>query len=352
MATLHFAERSIELSLAYFGPLQAGCGTNVRHLHRLVSARDRSELRRVGGKDRRERMWRFSYLPVDPPRIPGFEVRVRVGSIPSGPDLSLDRDEALTGVDGIVFVVDARATRADDNLAALLDLEQLLARQGLDLGSLPIVLQVNRLDAPDARPPERAVEALNPFGFPVHESMARKGEGVRETHDAVLAAVLTRLRDNTPDHTLHTAVSTYSPAYRAKQEQALLEHAAHLPQARRTPPPHLQVPPTAEIPCRVPQLKGATPLHHIRTELQRGRLRVEAIYARDDGTHRKLAVLVEPGADETPRPTPPAPAPAPTPLLPPADDAPPGELPRLAYGLWGLVGGLVSGVLLGYLWFG
>lgn len=357
MAWVHFGERTIELELAYFGPLQAGCGTNVRHLHRAQPARERTELKRLGGKDHQERMWLFTYLPLDTPRVPGFEVRVRVCSIPSGADLELDRDSMFAALDGIVFVADARAGRTEPNAAAILDLEQCLTRQGMELGALPMVFQVNQTDAQNARPLERVVEDLNPFGFPVFEAMARQGKGVLETHEALLGAVLTRLRDNLAGGEATLNLTALTRASRDKAEAAILAHVASLPQADRQVPASFGLPAAAEIPVRLPELRDSTPVQHVRTEIVGPRVRVETVYKRDDGSHRKLAILVEPGDTPVPLSPPSTPhlhtASHPPPVRRmPASDELPGELPRLTYGFGGLLGGLLAGLFLGYIWFG
>lgn len=358
MATVHFDEHVIELNVAYFGPLQAGCGSNVRHLHRTAPARERSELRRVGAKDRKERMWWFSYQPNDPPTVTGFEIRVRVVSVPSAAELELDRDAMLTGVDGIVLVCDARGSRTEANVAALQDLEQLLVRQGIELGSLPMIFQVNQADAQNARPFERVVEDLNPFGFPVFEATARTGRGVIETHDAIVAAITSRLRDNLHGAEASVTLTALTRAQLERAEDAIVSHAAALPQAARQMPAALGLPASAEIPVRLTELRGSSPIQHVRTEVRGARLRVTATFRREDGTHRKLAFLIEPGEPPGEAPggrrtaTELAASRVPTrEAFVPSREVP-GDLPGLGYGIAGVVGGLTAGVLLGYIWFG
>jgi hypothetical protein len=216
------------------------------------------------------------------------------------------------------------------------------------------VFQVNQLDAQSARPADRVVEELNPFGFPAFEAMARQGKGVQETHEAILAAVLGRLRDHLQGGALDLTVTAMTRAEREHVEDTIVDHAATLPQARRPAPGTLGVPTTAEIPLRLAELRGSRPLQHVRTEVKGDRLRIEGVFRRADGSHRKLALLIEPGSDEATAPvarretsTPP-PAPPSRPLV--TVDEIPGELSRLTYGVAGLVGGVLIGVLAGYVW--
>jgi signal recognition particle receptor subunit beta len=354
VATVDFTERTIELNVAYFGPSQAGSGTNVRHLHRIQPGREKAELRSSGGKDGKERVWWFAYTLPDAPRVPGFEIKVRVCSVPGGPDVAAGREDMFTGMDGVVFVADARASRTEDNLAALLDLEQSLVRHGIDLAALPVVFQVNQTDAQNARTPERVVEDLNPWGFPVFEAMARQGKGVVDTHEAILAAVVTRVRDNLSTHHMVMPIAELSRANREDAESVVMRHTAQLPPSSRSSSTGMALPASVEILMRPPELRGAVPVQHVRTEVRGERLRVDTVFRRNDGTYRKLALLIEPGGEEAPtaRVVPvEAPAPPPPQRRVFAPDSP-GEMPRLAYGISGLVAGVLTGIMVGYILYG
>ena len=78
----------------------------------------------------------------------------------------------------------------------LLALETLLGQRGLELASLPMAIQVNHCDTPEARPADNVVYDLNPYGFPVIEAMASEPRGVLETHTEVVGALVARIRDN------------------------------------------------------------------------------------------------------------------------------------------------------------
>jgi len=364
LATVDFADRTITLNLAWFGPTQSGCGTNVRQLHRLLRAREKTDLRRVGGgKDRTERSWHFSCQPEDLPRIDGFEIRVQLRSVPGGDSVGLDRDTLLRGVDGVAFVADARAHRASANLDAILDLERVLVRHGLHLADLPLVFQVNQTDAANARPPARVLEDLDPFGMPSVEAMARQGQGVKETWDTLLSAALARLRDNLPASRADLSLTAVFRADREGASAVVSRHVGALPADADAAALSSVLPPVAEIMLRPPDLKGQMPIRHVRSTMQGNALRVEAIFRKADGDLRKLALLIE--SPTTARPEPgtmgpstgsgrrPEPS-APSRLLPrpltALDDAP-GELPRLTYGVVGTIAGLISGLSLGYLLF-
>ncbi len=295
MALIDLNARELTLNVVYFGPRGSGCGTNVRQLHRIQPAREKAELRRIAGRERTERIWHFAYHPPERPAVGTLQVKIRVSSVPAGSDLTLAREEVLTGLDGVVFVADARKDRQDANRAAIHDLEAVLAAQGMDLGAIPLVLQVNQTDAPDARPAARVSEDLNPFGLPVFEATTRQGKGVIETHDAMVSAVLTRLRDNMAGNVCSVPVTALWPLQRAKHDLAILEHAAELPQAEQRMPATLSLQPVAEIGVAAPGLDVAAVTQLVRAELLHGRLRTEIVVRTDEGSHRKVALVLAPG---------------------------------------------------------
>ncbi|HMV67236.1 MAG TPA: hypothetical protein PKA64_10330 [Myxococcota bacterium] len=347
MALFDFAKRTLTLNVVYFGPRQAGCGTNVRQLHRTHPARDRVELRRMGSEDKKERIWHFTYRPDPAPAVPGFEVRMRVASVPSAQDLGLQREPFLEGVDGVVFVADARANRAEENVAALHDLEACLVRQGADLAGIPLVFQVNQMDAPNARPLARVMEELNPHGAPAFEALARQGKGVVDTHAALRSLVLARLADQLAPNETPVRLVHVTAAARGAAEDRVLEHAAALPQMPGIPRDG------SEIVVRPAELQQLRPVQVIRCELRAGRLRLETIMRREDGTVRRLTLLVEPGVDtNTPIPEHDTEPVRTGGTVPSGGLAGERDLPGLTYGVVGALGGIVSGFLLGYLVWG
>lgn len=364
MAIIDFAQRDLLLNIVYFGPRQAGCGTNVRQLHRLQPAREKAELVRVGGAasedEGKDRIWHFSYHPADAPRAGGFGVRMRVASVPGGVDVQIPRDDILDGLDGVVFVADARAHRADENRSALHDLERCLAGQGLDLGAIPIVVQVNHADAPNARPTVRVLEELGLSDATSFEGIARQGKAVVETHEAIRDATLSRLHDQLGDHAVAFPVTALSRAARDRVHDLIFKHAHAQPQAGRPLPRRLTPLAPEEVTLRVPQLLGETPLHVLRAEVHGGHFRFDIVTRGADHAVRKLAVHLEPGHETGSSPaaveeiTQPMPAVPSGPPSVPAPPPPPAEndLSPMAYGVIGTVAGFISGFLTYYVSYG
>src|SRR5699024_5751201 len=99
------------------------------------------------------------------------------------------RRAILGGADGVVFVADAAPDRADANRESARELREHLAHYGRDETSLPVVLQINKGDLPDARNAGEVNAELNASGCPEVAAMAMRGIGVRETLASITKTV-------------------------------------------------------------------------------------------------------------------------------------------------------------------
>ena len=69
-----------------------------------------------------------------------------------------------------------------------------LKSMGRPLRDVPHVYQWNKRDLPDALPVSVMEKLLNPEGAPSIEAIAETGQGVMETQNAVLSAVVQAIR--------------------------------------------------------------------------------------------------------------------------------------------------------------
>ena len=100
----------------------------------------------------------------------------------------------LRGVDGIVFVADSQAAKADENIESLDNLKENLKEYGLNLATIPFVLQYNKRDLPSAMTVDELNKLLNEHNSPVFEASANKGTGVFDTLKYVIKLVLDRAK--------------------------------------------------------------------------------------------------------------------------------------------------------------
>lgn len=194
MALINFARKEVEAKIVYYGPAFSGKTTNVQVLHGLVPAQQRGELHSLSTAE--DRTLFFDYVPLQIGQIAGFTAKFKLFTVPGQVFYKETRRVVLQGADAVVFVADCNPDRADANIDSLVDLEENLRSHGLDLSSIPLVIQLNKRDAPNARSVAEMGTDLNPFGVPLIEAIAFEGKGVAETLKAVTDIAAARIRDN------------------------------------------------------------------------------------------------------------------------------------------------------------
>jgi mutual gliding-motility protein MglA len=175
VAQVDFAERRLTLKLVYYGPPHSGKTSNLRALHSAVDKLNRGRLMTLDTRD--DRTLFFDLLPLFF-RASGFAFQIKVYTVPGQPVHEATRKVVLANADGVAFVADSRPDHAGanrqswDNLAANLG--------ALGAGQVPVVVQYNKRDLPDAV----GLTAVDRFGDParlIHAASAASGAGVVET---------------------------------------------------------------------------------------------------------------------------------------------------------------------------
>jgi len=191
MSMINYASREINCKLVYYGPGLGGKTTNLEYVYNKVNPDTRGKL--ISLATEQERTLFFDFLPVDLGNIRGFKTRFHLYTVPGQVYYNASRRLILKGVDGIVFVADSQAERMDANIAAMENLYENLSDYGYDPRQLPIVLQWNKRDLPNAVPAEELRAQLNPTALPEFEAVAVDGRGVFDTLKAVSKSVLKAL---------------------------------------------------------------------------------------------------------------------------------------------------------------
>ncbi len=188
MSMINYASREINCKIVYYGPGLGGKTTNLEYVYRKVNPDTRGKL--ISLATEQERTLFFDFLPVNLGSIRGFKTRFHLYTVPGQVYYNASRRLILKGVDGVIFVADSQAERMDANVAAMENLYQNLAEYGYDPRVLPIVLQWNKRDLPNAVSLEELRAQLNPGGLPEFEAVATEGTGVFDTLRAVSKQVL------------------------------------------------------------------------------------------------------------------------------------------------------------------
>ena len=109
-------------------------------------------------------------MPLDLGQIAGIKTKFQLYTVPGQIYYKSTRRLVLQGVDGIVFVADSSASKLRENQGSFEDLEQNLKEMGKTLADVPIIVQYNKRDLPDAMSIEELEEKVNPHGFPYTEA--------------------------------------------------------------------------------------------------------------------------------------------------------------------------------------
>lgn len=377
MAVLNFAHRQLTAKIVYFGPPKAGCNTNVQALWDGLgsdASLEPSRLHRFNAPDGSEQSLYFDVRGDH--ELDGFGVRYRIYSLPGGIADPVHRREVMRGVDAIVLVADSRPEANAPNEDAMLELEELVGEQGLDLAKLPVVLQVNHLDEPRARGADDVTYALNPFGFPVLEASARDGEGVRETFDAIAALARERIADNLRGGDGAVKLTAIHEPHARTDEDVARDHHAVLhdpatPKAQVTTKNGPQTPAPAdevEVPFQPREFAGSYPVRVIQALVEEGKVFVDVELERmGGGDVRQLRVHLAnrptdaPAVARAPQVSLVSSNPTPSVMgvtdhLPDkvdfkAADHPSDDLHPVTYGIIGVGGGILVGLLTGFLLF-
>jgi signal recognition particle receptor subunit beta len=138
----------------------------------------------------------YDVLPIELGVVAGIRTRFEVVGVPGAPEQAPTRMRLLDQVDGVVFVVDARPERFEDNLASLEELRTALAAYGRSLAEVPLVVQYNKRDLADPYQLEELHRRLDMRGVAAFESVASQGTAVLQALTTVTKAVIRLLRDS------------------------------------------------------------------------------------------------------------------------------------------------------------
>jgi hypothetical protein len=190
---LNFAAREVAIKLVYYGPALSGKTTNLKSLHSLTSDEARGRLMTLETKDDRTLFFDMLPLVFKTEGEGGMSLRLKVFTVPGQVLHASTRRLVLQGADGVGFIADSQVSETEANAASFLDLRENLKELGRSLRDMPLVIQFNKRDLPNARK-DAEIEALAKKGKePVFRACAVTGEGVLETFFGMMHLTWIRL---------------------------------------------------------------------------------------------------------------------------------------------------------------
>ncbi len=197
MATFNFKKKEIECKIVYYGPGRGGKTTNLETIFKIFAKQVEGELVSINTEG--DRTLFFDFLPIGLGKIKGCDVRVQLYTVPGQVQYSSTRKLVLRGVDGLVFVADSLNVRREKNMLSLKDLQQNLREYGMNIFSIPLVLQYNKRDLQDQKLPLMSLEMMErdlnrQLKVPAFPASAITGTGVGDSLKACLKLTLESLQ--------------------------------------------------------------------------------------------------------------------------------------------------------------
>ena len=275
MVLFNYATKEITAKIVYYGPGLCGKTTNLQFVYDSLPSNNKSKMLSLATKT--DRTLFFDFLPLDLGKIRGMRTKLQLYTVPGQVYYNSTRQLVLKGADGIVFVADSQDFALDANLESLQNLEDNLKRQGIRLREMPLVLQYNKRDLPNAMATTEMDAEINKMRVPFFESVATSGLGVEETLKGITQLVLAHLvkkyglEGSEPlDINILNAPSQTQPARESlwddEEEEPFSTPPAPEPSGRPTSIP-LSAPPEGETEFELDDASGNDNLPLVATEL-------------------------------------------------------------------------------------
>jgi mutual gliding-motility protein MglA len=179
MVLFNYSTKELTAKVVYYGPGLCGKTTNLQWIHEKLPIRNKGKMLSLATEA--DRTLFFDFLPIELGSIRGMKTRIQLYTVPGQVFYNATRRMVLKGADCVVFVADSQEAMLDADLDSLANLRENLEVNELDADEIPMVLQYNKRDLPNALPVAVLNQKLNPRGLPFFEAQARNGIGVEET---------------------------------------------------------------------------------------------------------------------------------------------------------------------------
>jgi mutual gliding-motility protein MglA len=215
MPQLNLQTREITLKIVYYGPALSGKTTNLAQMHRLCVPHSRGDMVTLNTQE--DRTLYFDFLPIRFGLDGEYHMKLKLFTVPGQVMHRATRRVVLAGADAVAFIADSRRSCASSNAYSYKDLETNLKTNGIDIGTVPLVVQFNKRDMEDVKPLDEIREAWQSAGIPTVPAVAVKGEGVVETFQMLMERLYSDLDKR---HSISTKFEVSEPEFM----QGVMQH--------------------------------------------------------------------------------------------------------------------------------
>jgi len=175
------------LKLVFYGPALSGKTTNLTRLHDLLQPELKGEMMVLETKN--DRTLFFDMLPLGITAPSGLLIKLKLFTVPGQVAHDSTRKAVLSRADGIIFVADSQSNQSINNAESFENLAENVSRVGLDLDTLPLVVQFNKRDLPNVLTEAEILGRWSKMPWPVLFASALEGQGVIETFRELLIKI-------------------------------------------------------------------------------------------------------------------------------------------------------------------
>ncbi|MEN3291647.1 MAG: mutual gliding-motility protein MglA [Burkholderiales bacterium] len=193
MAELDEQRNRLTVKLVYYGPALSGKTTNLTRLHDLLAPEMIGEMMTLETEG--DRTLFFDLLPLGFTAPSGLLVKFKVFTVPGQVVHDGTRKALLSRTDGVIFVADSQRHQAINNGVSFENLLSNAAILGMDLETLPLVVQFNKRDLADILSEKEINDRWSKAPWPLFFASAMEGTGVLETFVALLDGIYDNLDD-------------------------------------------------------------------------------------------------------------------------------------------------------------
>src|SRR5512143_3338443 len=179
MVLFNYSTKELTAKVVYYGPGLCGKTTNLHWIHEKVPIKNKGKMLSLATET--DRTLFFDFLPIELGLIRGMKTRIQLYTVPGQVFYNATRRMVLKGADAVVFVADSQEAMIDAKVESMDNLRQNLEANEIDPNEVPMVLQYNKRDLPNALPIEILNDKLNDRELSHFEAVAIKGVGVEET---------------------------------------------------------------------------------------------------------------------------------------------------------------------------
>ena len=176
------AEGRHRFKIVFYGPSLGGKTSTLRWLYDKVDGLEKGKFTQLA--DPTGRTLFFDFAPMQATSGVVFDVYTTAGQERH----KHQRKIVIQGVDGLIFVVDSTSSQLQENIESLAELKTHL---GDSLGkTIPLVVTLNKRDLPDALPRSELVTRLQLDQYPIYETVATNGLGVKRAFQSLAREIL------------------------------------------------------------------------------------------------------------------------------------------------------------------